>query len=90
MMKTVKKNTVNIMEILQTYKIDDDIMTDEEEIIQKIKFIIWNYLDETERRILLLYATLGSMRKTGSELGCSASTVYIWVKKIREKITSKL
>ena len=90
-MKMVKKgSTVNIKEILQTYRTVDDIMTDEEEIVSRIKEIIWNDLDETDRRILLLYATLGSMRATGKELGCSASTVYIWVKRIRGIIKDKL
>lgn len=91
MMKPEKKeNSINIMEILQTYKVNEDIMNEEDELIQRLKYLIWNLLDETERRILLLYASLGSMRKTGAVLGCSASTVYIWVKKIREKLINEI
>ena len=89
-MKRSTADTLQIKDILDEYKEDTDIFTEEPERIKKIKNIIWNLLTETERRIILLYAERGSMRKVAKELRCSASTVYIEIAKIRTKIKEGL
>lgn len=67
-----------------------DIFTDEPNLTYQIKRIIFEELDITERRIILLYADKGSMRETGKALGISTSKTHQLIQSIREKIKSKL
>mgnify|MGYP002868282634 CR=1 FL=1 len=80
---------ININEILEEYKPDNDIFSEEEFNIKKLKNIIFNELDEVERRIILIYAETGSLRKLGKELGVCASTALSKIKEIRKKIYDK-
>lgn len=84
------QTTFDIKEILETYSIDDDVFSNEEEWFSNVKDAVWNGLDETERRIILLYAELGNMRDTAKALKVSPSTIYIYVSKIRIKIKEYL
>lgn len=43
-------------------------------------------LDQTDRTIILLYLELQSMEKVGKVLNVSPSTIYQYIKKIREKV----
>lgn len=81
---------VNIKEIFEDYAENLDIFNDEPEKIQKVKHIIWNVLDETERRLILIYAELGNMRDCAKELRVSASTICIYIGKIRMKIKENM
>ncbi|WP_406539148.1 sigma factor-like helix-turn-helix DNA-binding protein [Fibrobacter sp.] len=72
--------------ILEDYLPDDDIMSEEEFRVNAIKHIIYDKLSETDKRVILLYAELGSQREVGRKLGVSASTVNILIKRIREDI----
>lgn len=72
--------------ILQQYLPDDDMFSEEDVRLNRIKHIIYEKLSETDKRVLLLYAELGSQRKVGEKLGVSASTVNILIKKIRKQI----
>lgn len=72
--------------ILQQYLPDDDMFSEEDIRLNRIKHIIYEKLSETDKRVLLLYAELGSQRKVGEKLGVSASTVNILIKKIRKQI----
>lgn len=77
---------INIKDILEEYKPDNDVFSEENENINKLKNIIYNKLDEVDRRIILLYTELGSLRKLGKELGVSASTVLTRIREIRNRI----
>lgn len=72
--------------ILEDYLPDDDIMSEEEFRVNAIKHIIYDKLSETDKRVILLYAELGSQREVGRKLGVSASTVNILIKRIRKDI----
>lgn len=76
--------------ILEDYKPDEDIFNEEDDKIHRIKQIIYNDLDEVDRRCLLMYAELGSLRKLGNELGVSVSSAFIKIKSIQNKIYDKL
>lgn len=76
--------------ILEDYKPDDSIFNEEPEITNQLKHIIYNDLDEVDRRCILLYCELGSLRKLGTELHVSASSAYLKIKSIKEKINAKL
>ena len=77
---------INMKRILEDYLPDDDIMSEEDFRVNALKHIIYERLSETDKRVILLYAELGSQREVGRKLGVSASTVNILIKRIREDI----
>lgn len=77
---------INMKRILEDYLPDDDVMSEEEWKVNALKHIIYDRLSETDKRVILLYAELGSQREVGRKLGVSASTVNILIKRIREDI----
>lgn len=81
---------VNIQQILEDYAPDDTIWNEEEDLVQKLKDIIYNKLTEPEKRIILMYAELGNLRKLGKELGVSTSSAWIKIKEIKTKIFNEL
>ena len=60
-------NKLNIKEILEDYQPSDDIFNEEDELIDKLKHIIYLKLNEVDKRIILMYAELKSLRKLGME-----------------------
>lgn len=82
-------NKLNIKEILEDYQPSDDIFNDEDELVNKLKHIIYK-LNEVDKRIILMYAELKSLRKLGLELGISVSSAWIKVNEIRDKIYKEL
>ena len=83
-------NKLNIKEILEDYQPSDDIFNEEDELVNKLKHIIYLKLDEVDKRIILMYAELKSLRKLGLELGISVSSAWIKVNEIRDKIYKEL
>lgn len=81
---------IDIYKILEKYQIDNDIFCDEEELTRRIKEIIWSDLDEIDRRVLLIYSELGSLRRLGKELNVSSSAAQQKIKQIKNKILSQL
>ena len=83
-------NKLDIKEILEDYQPSDDIFNDEDELINKLKHIIYLKLNEVDKRIILMYAELKSLRKLGMELGISVSSAWLKIKEIRDKIYKEL
>ena len=81
---------LDIKEILEDYQPSDDIFNDEDELINKLKHIIYLKLNEVDKRIILMYAELKSLRKLGMELGISVSSAWLKIKEIRDKIYKEL
>lgn len=81
---------IDIYKILEKYAPDKDIFSDEEELITRIKDIVYNQLDEVDRRVLLMYAELASLRKLGKEIGVSASAAGQRIRQIKNKIYALL
>ena len=77
---------VSIKDMLDDYKPDNGLFSEEDEKINLLKNIIYYKLDEVDRRIILMYAELGSLRKLGRELGVSSSTALSRIREIRDKI----
>lgn len=77
---------IDINEVIKEYSVNDDVFNEEKDITKKVKKYIFSNLDEVDRRIILLYAELQSLRKLGSILGVSASSAYIKIKAIKEQI----
>ena len=81
---------IDIQQILEDYAPDTSIWNDDDELINKLKEIIYNKLTEPEKRIILMYAELGNLRKLGKELGVSTSSAWIKIKDIKTKIIDEL
>ena len=81
---------IDIQQILEDYAPDTSIWNDDEELVNKLKEIIYNKLTEPEKRIILMYAELGNLRKLGKELGVSTSSAWIKIKDIKTKIIDEL
>lgn len=81
---------LNIKEILEDYQPSDSIFNEEDELINNLKHIIYFKLDEVDKRIILMYAELKSLRKLGMELGISVSSAWIKINEIRDKIYKEL
>ena len=77
---------INLNRILEDYQPDNDIFSEEDEVVAKLKDVIFNRLSEIDRRVILLYAELQSQRKVAKLLGVSASTVNILIRRIRKEI----
>ena len=77
---------MKIDSLLDDYKPSNDIFDEDDERVAKLKRIIYNSLDEVDRRIIILYAELGSLRKLGKELGISTSSAWIRINTIKQKI----
>lgn len=76
--------------ILEEYLPDDDLFSSEDARMNALKHIIYEKLSEIDKRVILLYAELGSQREVGRKLGVSASTVNILIKRIRNEILKHL
>ena len=81
---------INMKRILEEYLPDDDLFSVEDARMNALKHIIYEKLSETDKRVILLYAELGSQREVGRKLGVSASTVNILIKRIRNEILKHL
>lgn len=81
-----EKAETNIYEILEEYKPNDSIFDEDEENIRRIKKIIYNSLDETDRRIILEYAEIGNSRDCAALFKVSPTTIYLRIKEIQKKI----
>lgn len=81
---------MKIEDLLEDYAPDNTIFSNESPEINKIKNIIYNDLDEVDRRIIILYAELGSLRALGKELGVSASSAWLKIRDIKKKILESL
>ena len=81
---------LNLKELMQTYKPNWDIFTQEDMRMILLKQVIFEDLDEIERRVILLYTELQSQRKLGRLMGLSAATVNKLLKGIKSKIYEHL
>lgn len=72
--------------IRQEYRYVPDIMTEDDDRVSKLKWIINTRLTTVDRTIILLYADCQSYRKLGAMLGLSHMTVRKECLRIREQI----
>lgn len=82
----MEQNDFNIYEVMDEYAPDYSIFDEDRDDIRIIKRIIFNYLSETERRIILSYVHIGNIRDTAKLFRVSSTTIYTEIKRIRDKI----
>lgn len=81
---------MTIQQIYNDYLPDNSIWSEEEDKVRKVKNIVFHKLTEADRRIILLYADLQSLRKLGKMLGISTASACITVQRIRKEIQNNL
>lgn len=81
---------IDIKTILEDYKPDNSLFTEEPDLVNRIKNIIYNKLDEPNRRIILLYAELGNYRDLAKVLNVSIGTVSSRINRIKNIIKEYL
>ena len=86
----VGRNVINIYDVEDEYRPDDGIFSDDDITIHRLKHIIYDDLNETERRILLAYVELGSIQKCARLFKVSPSTIWNRIRDIKSKINNKL
>lgn len=77
---------MTIYDILEIYKPDDSIFSEELSSVHKLKHIIYTRLKESDKRIILLYAEYGSVRQVAKMLHISLSTMYAQLDRIKKTI----
>ena len=68
------------------YAFNPDIMTEDDERVSRLKWIIDNRLSVADKTIILLYAEIQSYRKLGRLMGLSHMTVRREVVRIKKII----
>lgn len=75
----------NIKELIDEYKPDHSIFTDDDDMMIKIKEAVQR-LSDADRIIFILYCETGSLREVGKVLGVSHTTVFKAIKDIKQRI----
>lgn len=88
---------VNISKLLDIYiydsipnDVDDYFKYSSKNIIDDVRYIILKHLDESERRVLILYAEKHNYAEIGRLLNCSANAIKKYIIKIQDKIISEI
>lgn len=92
-MKKPKENKLkgfNIYAVEDEYAPNYSIFNEDDITIDRIKKIIYNILDEPERRIILAYAEIGNLRDTARLFRVSPTTIWNKIREIRIKIIKQL
>lgn len=89
-MKSITKSIqnsqkINLDELLEEYQLDFSLFSDLDDRLLDISDK-WEKLKDTDKIVLILYAEYGSLRKVGSLLGFSHSTIDKYIKEIRSKL----
>lgn len=78
--------SLDIYSLEDEYKPSNDIFDEDDILYKKLKKIIQDTLDDTERRILITYAELGNYRDTAKVFSVSTTTIFNKIRDIRIKI----
>lgn len=87
---TQKDKKISIKELYQDYGEVSDIFSTEPTKVQKVKYVIFHKLSESDRRIILIYAELQSIRKVAQKLGISAASAWLTISKIKQHIKEEM
>lgn len=89
MSRDTRRPIYNIRDLEEEYLSTDDTIWCQDETINAIKHNIKDRLNDTEKRLLLLYAEIGSQRKVAELLRVSPATINRIIKDIREKLNKE-
>lgn len=74
-----------ITELINDYRVDEDLFTDDEDYMIQLKKAL-NNLSDADKIIFVMYCESGSLRKVGKELGVSHTIVYKQVQRIKKQM----
>ena len=72
------------------YSFSFDVFTGDDDRMQRLKRVIISKLEQSDQNILLLYAEVGSVRKTAEMLGVSKNTFVKNLNRIRKTIQDEM
>lgn len=70
--------------MMAEYAEDKSMFTDDDFMFAAMKHVLWNSLTEADRRIIIIYAETGSLRKTAKLIGVSVGTISSKIHKIQD------
>lgn len=79
------QTSVPLQKILKEYKPDSSLFSEDTPEIYRLKKAVFD-LDEAHKRVMVMYAELGSQRQLAKALGVSPATVNHLVSEIRTEI----
>lgn len=72
------------------YSFAFDVFTGDDDRMQRLKRVIVSKLGQSDQNILLLYAEVGSLRKTAEMLGVSKNTFVKNLRRIQKTIKDEM
>lgn len=93
---TKAKGNPDVSEVLKLvrrmeadYEYNDDIFSEDEPEVAVLKYILTRRLNIAERRILIAYAEIGSLRELSKGLEVSRGSTHKEIVRIRKKIMNE-
>ena len=74
-----------ILEVMNEYAPNEDIMSDEDESVYQLKKAL-EALQPADKIIMLIYCENGSLRQTGRDLGVSHTIIYKQIQRIKKEM----
>lgn len=83
-------DTFNIYDVEREYAPIDDVLSEDDIEVHRVKKIVYTRLNETDRRIILAYAEIGNIRDTARLFKVSPTTIWLRIQEIRNQIKNYL
>lgn len=80
----------NIYDVEREYAPIDDVLSEDDIEVHRVKKIVYTRLNETDRRIILAYAEIGNIRDTARLFKVSPTTIWLRIQEIRNEIKNYL
>ncbi len=88
--KKYDMDSFNIYDVEREYAPIDDVLSEDDITVQRVKKIVYTRLNETDRRIILAYAEIGNVRDTARLFRVSPTTIWLRIQEIKNKIKNYL
>ena len=76
---------IDIRKLMEEYKPNYDIFCEDGELVTRIKEEVQK-LSEPDRIIFIMYCEMGSLREVAKKLGVSHTTIFKFIKNIKQRI----
>ena len=83
-------DSFNIYDVERKYAPIDDVLSEDDINVHRLKKIVYTRLNETDRRIILAYAEIGNIRDTARLFRVSPTTIWLRIQGIRNEIKKYL
>jgi DNA-directed RNA polymerase specialized sigma subunit len=76
---------IDMRKLMEEYKPNYDIFCEDGELVTRIKEEVQK-LSEPDRIIFIMYCEMGSLREVAKKLGVSHTTIFKFIKNIKQRI----